>query len=217
MTYTPHCVIGLTGNLGSGKSTVAHIAEGLGARIIDSDRTVHNLLACDTDLALEIENEFGSSVMRNGWPDRSSLAQVVFNDAAALRQLEDLIFPRVARQTNKQLAQPTRSPATLIEAIKVIEGPTGKLLDALWLVVSTVDLQVSRATTSGRISEDEAKRRLAVQSDTAEKERLFKIVRPGRPIWKIDNRSSEADLVKRVAETWKQTLRVVHQPESSVS
>ena len=103
MTYTPHCVIGLTGNLGAGKSTVAHIAEGLGARIIDSDRTVHNLLACDTDLALEIENEFGSSVMRNGWPDRSSLAQVVYNDAAALRQLEDLIFPRVARQTNKQL------------------------------------------------------------------------------------------------------------------
>ena len=217
MTYTSNFVIGLTGNIGAGKSTVARIAEGLGARIIDSDRTVRNLLACDTDLALEIEHKFGSGVMRNGWPDRSSLARVVFNDAGALRRLEDLIFPRVARQTTKQLAQPTRSPATLIEAIKVIEGPTGKLLDALWLVVSTVDLQISRAATSGRISENEAKRRLAMQSATTEKERLFKILRPGRPIWKIDNRSSEADLVKRVATTWNETLSAVSQAENSVS
>ena len=209
MTCTPHFVIGLTGNLGVGKSTVARIAESLGARIIDSDRTVRDLLDCDTDLALKIEHEFGSDVMKNGWPHRSSLARVVFNDAEALRRLEDLIFPCVARRTTKRLAEPTRSPATIIEAIKVIEGPTGKRLNALWLVVSTVDLQISRVTASGRIDKEEAQRRLALQSDAAEKERLFKVLRPGRPIWKIDNRSSETDLVSRVETTWKETLHAI--------
>ena len=125
-----HIVIGLTGNLGAGKSTVGRIAGDLGARVIDSDLTVRDLLANDPELAGSIRNAFGSEVMVGGRPDRAALARIVFNDSDALARLEELIYPRVGERTAELLAEPTTAPATIIEAIKVVEGPSVQRLDA---------------------------------------------------------------------------------------
>ena len=93
MTPDRHIVIGLTGNLGAGKSTVGRIAGELGARVIDSDQTVRELLSNDPELATTIQDAFGSEVMVGGRPDRAALARVVFSDSDALARLEKLIYP----------------------------------------------------------------------------------------------------------------------------
>ena len=206
MTPDRHIVIGLTGNLGAGKSTVGRIASELGARVIDSDRTVRDLLANDSKLAAAIQWAFGAGVMLDGRPDRAALARVVFNDSAALARLEELIYPRVGERTAELLAEPTRAHASVIEAIKVVEGPSVQRLDALWIVESTPELQIERATATGRITAAEARRRLAVQSSAGDKERLFNARRPRHPVWRIDNCADLDALEMRVAAVWRETL-----------
>lgn len=201
-----HTVIGLTGNLGAGKSTVGRIAGDLGARVIDSDQTVRDLLSNDPELAGSIRNAFGPEVMAGGRPDRAALARIVFNDSDALARLEELIFPRVGERTAELLAEPTTAPATIIEAIKVVEGPSVQRLDALWIVESTPELQAERAVATGRIRPVEARRRLAVQSSADDKERLFRARRPGCPVWRIDNVADMDALASCVAAVWRETL-----------
>ncbi len=201
-------VVGLTGNLGAGKSTVGRIVGELGARVIDSDQTVRDLLANDPELAASIQRTFGAEVMLDGRPDRAALARVVFDDPAELARLEDVIHPRVGERTAELLAEPTDAPATIIEAIKIVEGPNVDRLDALWLVTATPKVQIERATASGRISAAEARRRLALQSSPDDKERLFRARRPGRPVWRIDNRANLNALEGRVAAVWQQTLEL---------
>ncbi len=201
-----HMVIGLTGNLGAGKSTVGRIAGELGARVIDSDHTVRDLLTNDPELAGSIRDAFGSEVMEGGRPDRAALARVVFGDSDALAHLEAIIYPRVGERTAELLAEPTTAPATIIEAIKVVEGPSVQRLDALWIVEATPELQVERAAATGRITPAEARRRLAVQSSADDKERLFNARRDGRPVWRIDNDTDLDALELRVAAVWRETL-----------
>ena len=205
MTSDRHIVIGLTGNLGAGKSTVGRIVGELGARVIDSDQTVRHLLASDPELATSIERAFGAEVMLDGRPDRAALARIVFDDPAELTRLEEIIYPRVGERTAELLAEPSAAPATVIEAIKIVEGPNVDRLDALWLVVATPEIQIQRATATGRISAAEARRRLVVQSDPDAKERLFRTRRPGRPVWCIDNSADVEALRQRVAAVWRET------------
>lgn len=207
-----HIVIGLTGNLGAGKSTVGRIAGDLGARVIDSDHTVRDLLANDPELAASIHDAFGPGVMVDGQLDRAALARIVFNDSVALARLEGLIYPRVGERTVELLAERTTAPATIIEAIKVVEGPSVQRLDTLWIVESTPELQVERAVATGRIRPAEARRRLAMQSSADDKERLFRNRRPGRPVWRIDNRSDLKALQQRVALRWQEALALSTEP-----
>ena len=206
MTPDRHIVIGMTGNLGAGKSTVGRIAGELGARVIDSDQTVRDLLANDPELSVSIERAFGAEVMAGDRPERAALARIVFNDPAALARLEELIYPRVGERTAELLAEPTDAPATVIEAIKIVEGPNVGRLDALWIVVATPEIQIQRATASGRITATEARRRLAVQSSVDDKERLFVARRPRCPVWRIENRADVHALRQRVAAVWRETL-----------
>ena len=212
MTPDRHIVIGLTGNLGAGKSTVGRIASELGARVIDSDQTVRDLLANDSELAADIRRAFGAGVMLDGRPDRAALARIVFNDSEALARLEGLIYPRVGQRTAELLAEPTTAHASVIEAIKVVEGPSVQRLDALWIVESTPELQIERATATGRITAAEARRRLAVQSSADDKERLFSARRPRHPVWRIDNRDDLKALQRRVALVLQESLALSTEP-----
>lgn len=206
MVTDRHLVIGLTGNLGAGKSTVGRIAGDLGARVIDSDQTVRDLLTKDSELASSIQGAFGTEVMLDGRPDRAALARIVFEDPGELARLEKILYPRVGERTAELLAETTAAPATAIEAIKIVEGPNVDRLDALWLVVATPEVQIERATATGRISAAEAQRRMAVQSSPDDKERLFRARRPGRPVWRIDNSTDLQVLQQRVAAVWRETL-----------
>lgn len=199
-------VVGLTGNLGSGKSTVGEISESLGARVIDADHIVRGLLASDVGLADEVASAFGPAVMTAGWPDRRALAEIVFRDAEALLHLESLIFPRVGQAIEAQLSQPTQTSVTVIEAIKIVEGPTCDLLDALWIVEATVQHQVDRVVSLRGMRKDDALQRLSAQSSADDKARQFRTRCPGSPVWRINNVSTMDDLQAQVLGVWDATL-----------
>ena len=204
-----HWVLGLTGNVGAGKSTVAAMLRKLGARAIDSDITVRRLLDEDCELKALIAREFGAGVLRGSGIDRRALAGIVFADAAALARLERLIHPRVGRVTEALLSEATEAPATFIDAIKVVEGPSGGRLDGLWVVTAPDAVMIDRVAASGRLDESSARARLAVQSPAEAKISTFRERRSGRPVWRIANDGALADLQTRVAEAWTEVLACI--------
>ncbi|MBM4437239.1 MAG: dephospho-CoA kinase [Actinobacteria bacterium] len=197
-------VVGLTGNLGAGKSTVAWLLRELGARVIDADVIVRGLLADDAELQAAIRARFGPTVFAGPQVDRAALAARVFASASELATLERIVYPRLARETARLLETPADAPLTFLEAIKVVEGPNGDRLDALWVVESDPASQLQRAVARGmRLADAEA--RLAVQTGVDAKVTAFARRRPGRPVWRIANRGTLADLRDAVRTAWEAT------------
>ena len=209
-----HLVFGLTGNLGSGKSTVASMLRKLGARTIDSDTTVRCLLDEDSALRTDIKHEFGAGALSGAQVDRRALAKIVFSDVSALERLERLIHPRVGRITTALLEEPTDAFATFIEAIKVVEGPSGDQLDGLWVVTAADAMMIDRVVTTGHFTEQDARSRLAIQSSVTAKISAFQVRRPGRPVWKLVNDGSLTQLKARVAAVWAEVLSYASNRES---
>lgn len=201
-----HPVWGLTGNIGAGKSTVGAMLRELGARVIDSDATVRTLLESDAAVMRAVRAAFPAAQRPDGGIDRAAVARVVFADREQLTRLQDLLYPAVGRATDALLAEATDAPATFIEAINVVEGPSGPRLDGLWLVEADSALLVERVTASGRLSAAQVQARRAMQAGPEEKAEAFRGLRPGRPIVRLDNNGSLEELRTQVTARWNDLL-----------
>ncbi|MCY4112901.1 MAG: dephospho-CoA kinase [Chloroflexi bacterium] len=201
-----HPVWGLTGNIGAGKSTVGAMLRALGARVIDSDATVRTLLESDAAVMREVRAAFPAARRADGGIDRAAVAREVFADREQLTLLQDLLYPAVGEVTDALLAEATDAPATFIEAINVVEGPSGGRLDGLWLVEADSELLVERVVASGRLSADQIRARLAMQADPDEKAEAFRGLRPERPIVRLDNNGSPEELRTQVTARWNDLL-----------
>ena len=202
----PHPVLGLTGNIGAGKSTVGAMLRELGARVIDSDATVRTLLESDAAVRWGVRHEFPAARRADGGVDRAALARVVFADRKQLTRLENLLYPAVGLATDALLAEATDAPATFIEAINVVEGPSGLRLDGLWLVEADPALLVQRVVASGRLSVAQAQARLAMQAGPEAKADAFRGLRPERPIVRLDNNGSLDELRTQITAHWRRLL-----------
>lgn len=157
-------VIGLTGNIGCGKSTVAAMLRELGAATIDLDAVSREIRQTDGEARAAIERRFRTL-------DASQLAAVVFNDPEALRALEAIMHPRVRNAARARLAELAEAgaPAAVIEAIKLLESPLHDACDAIWVVTCREEDAVARVAASRGMGEAAARARLANQSPQAEK------------------------------------------------
>ena len=180
-------VLGLTGNIASGKSTVAEILASQGARVIDADRLVHGLYQAGTPTFEAIVDRFGLEVAGRGEIDRPALGDMVFGDPEAMAVLEAIVHPAVAAQIRELLRQPSDAPARVIEAIKLVESETVTLIDELWIVTASREARLKRLTESRGLESAEAAKRVDSQSSAAAKARLFERRRPGAPVVLIDN------------------------------
>jgi dephospho-CoA kinase len=185
-------IIGLTGTIGSGKSTVTGWLAELGAHTIDADALVHRLYATDRDLQQRLQERFGPAVVAQGAVDRAALARIVFRSPEALADLEALVHPRVHALEDQEVARARRAgaPACVIEAIRLIESGGSARCDELWIVVASERAQLARLQARG-MSEAEARRRLAVQGTPASWTQAFlaeseRLGRP-RPVIIFDN------------------------------
>jgi dephospho-CoA kinase len=162
-------IIGLTGNIATGKSAVMRLAAERGALTIDADRVVHELLATDAAIQDEVVAAFGPDVRRaNGGIDRAALGSIVFGDAARLRQLEGILHPAVRAEIARRV-QASDAPVILIEAIKLLEGPLAALCDQVWVTACARETQVARLRVCRGLSEAEAVARIDAQSPQADK------------------------------------------------
>lgn len=192
-------VIGLTGNIGTGKSTVARMLAQLGAHVIDADRVAHELMAPDTPIRQAMVEEFGPCILREEMSiDRAKLGDIVFADPQALARLEALLHPAVIREVNRRICA-SDARVAVVEAIKLIEAGMQEDYDALWVVTCRPDQQVARLMAQRGMSEEEVRRRMAAQSPQAEKVALADVV--------IDNSGALTETRAQVERAWR-ALRI---------
>jgi dephospho-CoA kinase len=163
-------ILGITGPIGCGKSTVAAMTRDLGALdLIDADRVTHELMQAGTELSESIGTEFGNDVLAlDGAVDRRHLAEMVFRHPAALRRLEALVHPEVRHEINLRvdgLRHAGASGVVTIEAIRLLDSPIAGEASAIWLVECDAALQIERLEASRQYGAGEAERRIAAQPE----------------------------------------------------
>jgi dephospho-CoA kinase len=166
-TGSPPLLIGLTGPIGCGKSTIGRMLADLGALVIDADAVAREVTGPGQPALAAIRTRFGGGVFDEaGRLDRAALARVVFADPEAMRDLERLTHPRVREVVDDRLvgARDEAVPVVAIEAIKLIEGGLADRCDEVWLVDCDPSTQRHRLTGRGMTAED-MDRRIAAQGE----------------------------------------------------
>ena len=185
-------VIGLTGNIGSGKTTVLRMLEQLGAGAIDADALVHEVMRKGTPVWQAIVESFGEEVLTAGGEiDRKKLGSLVFNDHEALKRLEKIVHP-AADERFREIVQHSEQTVIAVEAIKIIESGIYSELDALWLVTCPAEERLRRLLETRDVDEEDVRRRLRVQMPAEKQAELADVV--------IDNGGT-------LQQTWGQVKR----------
>lgn len=192
-------VIGLTGNIGCGKSTVAAMLQDLGAEVIDADTVAHQIMAPPGPVYDAVVREFGVRILApDGTIDRRKLGEIVFSDPAALRTLDSLVHPATSA-TIRQMIATSAAPVVVVEAIKLIEAGTYRICDAVWIVTCTREQQLQRLVATRGLSVADAERRINAQTPISEKRRYADVI--------IDNSGSLAETRRQVAAAWRGLAR----------
>ncbi len=164
-------VIGLTGNIATGKTSVGHMLLELGAeRYIDADALVHRLYERDQPVTRQIAATFGADILTvEGAVDRRALGSLVFRDARALQCLERIVHPAVHVAMHAELARVSPAGIAIIDAVKLFEGGSAALCQSKWLVICPTEQQIARLLSRNHISREEAQHRLQAQPDITPK------------------------------------------------
>ena len=148
--------VGITGGIGSGKTTVCKIFKALGISIFDADRSAKRLMAEDAILKSQLISHFGAATFSaNGVLDRNYLAQRVFNSEEELTQLNQLVHPFVLTDYENWLQQIPKAPYSIREAAIMLESGTYKDLDVIILLDSPDELRIKRVIQRDKRSESE--------------------------------------------------------------
>lgn len=158
-------VIGLTGGIGSGKSTAAQMFAKLGAEIIDTDAISHQLTAPRGAALTAIQNAFGTEVMgADGSLDRAAMRQKVFENPPVRKQLEDILHPLIRQAVTTRLNQASNAPYRMVVVPLLFETGAYQSVIQRTLVIDCPEaLQISRATSRSSLSEHAVRQIMAAQ------------------------------------------------------
>jgi dephospho-CoA kinase len=164
--------VGITGGIGSGKSTASQILGELGAEVIDADKVGHRIYLPDTPAWREIVATFGAGVLApDRTIDRSKLGPMVFSDPAALHKLNAIAHGKIFSYIQGQIDYMHQKQATrvvVVEAAILLEAGWRSLVDQLWVVVTDIDVAIARLKTYKNFTEDQARARIAAQLSNIE-------------------------------------------------
>lgn len=183
-------VIGVTGNIACGKSTVMRCLGEQGVELIDADRVYHELIAPGMPLWQALRDQFGAGIVTAGGTiDRRALGGIVFSDPAALADLDRITHPAVIEAIGQRIAQaPSRLVA--VDAVKLIESGMTSVCDAVWLVVCDREQQITRLMVRNNVPRAEAERRVDAQPSAESKRAVVDTV--------IDNGGSIEETCRQV-------------------
>jgi dephospho-CoA kinase len=191
-------VIGLTGNIGTGKSVVRKMLEHLGAYGIDADMLAHRAISKDAPGYQQVLQIFGKWVLEeDGQINRARLGALVFANPTALQQLEKVVHPLVGQATDFMIRRASQ-PVIVIEAIKLIEAGTKADCDSTWVVTVPEAVQVERLVKQRGMNEEQARLRIKAQSSQEEKIAQANVV--------INNEGSYDKTWQQVLSAWEKMV-----------
>jgi dephospho-CoA kinase len=189
--------VGLTGGIGSGKSTVADLFADRGAVIVDADQVAREVVAPGGPAYAGVVERFGEGILDgDGQVDRQALARIVFDDPAALADLNGLTHPAVADVIGGRLAEEAASDHVVVLAIPLLaEGRRDRYrLDAVIVVDAPPEVALARLIRERGMAEEEARARMTAQASRQERLAIADVV--------IDNSSDLAHLAREVDRAW---------------
>ncbi len=190
-------IIGLTGGIACGKSSVAGILAEFGVKICDVDVLAKDAVRAGSSGLRAVVQEFGVTFLDpNGELNREKLGAVVFNDPPARRRLEKIIHPLVRRAVEEQLAVWQREgiEVAAVMAPLLLETGMEKMVDEVWVVLTPTEVQVERLIRRNGLSKEAALSRMAAQWSQEEKRQRADLV--------ILNDGSPVDLAAKVSDIW---------------
>lgn len=193
--------IGLTGGIGSGKSTVAQWFQKQGVPVLDADKAVHHLLQSDLTIISKLIHEFGPEILgENGQINRSKLGKRVFSDEDARKRLERIVHPSVVERMKDERAalRDTGTKVCVWDVPLLFETGLEQFVDEVWVVWVPRDLQILRVLARDKLSRGEVEARMAAQGSLDEKRKRADVV--------IDNSGSELETERQLEKVWKELL-----------
>ena len=168
-TYAGKVLIGLTGNIATGKSAVMRLAKDHGALTIDADKIVHELMDNDATMQAAIAVAFGPEVRReDGRIDRKKLGEIAFADPTALQDLEAMIHPAVGKEVDARILA-SKQTVIFIEAIKLLEGNLRDICHQIWVTRCSPQRQLERLRVCRGMETEAAAVRIKGQAPQEEK------------------------------------------------
>jgi len=198
-------LVGLTGGIGSGKSTVSGLLQARGAVIIDADAIVREVQQPGSPVLVELAQKFGPDVLaQDGSLDRQAVANIVFADPDALKSLNAIVHPAVGREMNERMiAQRASNNVVILDIPLLTENPREGLQGRI-VVDIPVELQVQRLTSFRGFDEADARARISRQA--TRQERLDKAD------FVVDNSGGLEDLIPQIDLLWTWLLSLPQLP-----
>src|SRR5215469_8690706 len=194
--------IGLTGGIGSGKSTVAKMLAELGAPSFDADKVGHEIYLPGAPAYRDVIAAFGEGIVApDGTIDRKKLGPIVFADPAQLKRLESIVHPRMFERMGEMVAEMRAKGATapiVVEAAILIEAHWQPLFDEIWLVVAPREKVVQRVELERGLKPEQTEARIKAQLSDDERRKHSTIV--------IDNGGTIDELRGHVSSLWLELL-----------
>jgi dephospho-CoA kinase len=188
-------VVGLTGGIGSGKSTVAQLLARRGAVVIDADAIVHELQQPGAPLLDQLAERFGRRIITAGGAlDRAKLAELVFGDEEAVGALNDIVHPAVRREIARRVAANAGTDNVVVLDIPLITDRDSYAMSALVVVDVPTEVAVQRAVADRAITEDQVRSRMAAQLPRDRRVAIADRV--------IDNSGDRDALERQVDDVW---------------
>lgn len=188
-------LLGLTGGIASGKSTVSAILKELGAVIIDADKIAHQSMKYGTRAWEMIVETFGQYIQNDdGSINRRRLAGLVFNDQQKRKELESITHPIIISEIKNIVNSFADNEVIVIDAPLLFEVGLDELVDCVWVIYTSRDIQLERLKKRDSLTTDEAESRIEAQLPLKEKCQMADFV--------IDNNGSIRELKQKIIKLW---------------
>src|SRR5262245_57115901 len=187
-------MVGLTGGIGSGKSTVARLLEARGAVVVDADEIARQVVEPGTPALEELVERFGADILRpDGSLDRPALAAKAFVTEETRKELEAITHPAIGEEFLRQVAAAPEGSIVVHDVPLLVESTRGTLYAAVIVVEAPLEVRLDRLEARG-VPRDDAQRRIALQASDEDRRKVA--------TWIVDNSGDLASLETQVEKIW---------------
>jgi len=190
-------MVGITGGIGSGKSTVCMVFEKLGASIFHADGESKLLINQNPELRCQLINEFGNQLYKQDKIDRELFADIIFNDPRKLQKANGIIHPYVFKRFENWVTKQSSGPVLMLEAAILFETDFWKRMDRNILVIAPLDMRILRVMKRDNVEKEKVLERIRQQKDDKGHMQLADFI--------INNDEKEM-LLPQILKVWKSLL-----------